>query len=140
MFLRKITQEVPYPRPPEEAFRDARQTLLFVGKVKSADEASGTLKGSIPGGGWVTLEVRVSPAGDGSLLSLAARCDDVWGAGARRGLGLFLQGLPRQERDRTPGAPAAPVPRKVPNLEADLSLTQKVRVAVFLLLASLGSL
>jgi hypothetical protein len=139
MFLRKITQETAYPRPPEEAFEDVREALLRLGKLKSADEASRTLRGSMSGGGWVTLEVTISPAEGGSLLSLIARCDDVWGSGARRGIAALLKDLSEHQ-----GGSAAPIQArsiaKAASLEDALTLGEKLSVGLFLLLASMGSL
>jgi hypothetical protein len=136
MFLRKITQEVSYPRPPQQAFDDVQQALARIGKVKKVDEASGTLTGSVSGGGWVNLQVAITPAEGGSRLALRAGCDDVWGAGARRGISQFLAALP-DAQGNPPPAPAAP---KLRSFEDGVPWPKKVSVGIFLAFVSLASL
>jgi hypothetical protein len=106
--------------------------------VKSADPEHGTLEGTVSGGGWITLEITVSAAEGGALLSVVARCDDIWGAGARRGIDQFRQALPSQGDGL-----ALPTPRPAgppPSLEDGLTLAQKLSVGLFLGLVSVCSL
>jgi hypothetical protein len=141
MFLRKITQDVSYPRAPADAFEDVCQALEQVGKLKWADESALAVKGTVRGGGWVVLEARVVPdADDRSVLSLTARCDDVWGAGARTGLAKVLGRLPYQADER--GALVPAVAREQPPHRPTLGLTtvQQVSLALFLVFTSMASL
>jgi hypothetical protein len=138
MFLRKITEEVSYPRPPQQAFEDARQALLRIGKVKKMDETAGTLSGSVSGGGWISLQVTITPEEAGSKLSLRAGCDDVWGAGARRGINAFLGALPIASSAAVGPAPAAAPPLR--SFEDGTTWPQKISVGLFLTFVSIASL
>jgi hypothetical protein len=138
MFLRKINQEVTYPHPPAQAFADVQQALQRIGKVKKVDEAAGTLKGSVSGGGWVTLQVTITPEEGGSRLALRAGCDDVWGAGAQRGITAFLGALPNATSAAVGPAPSAGPPLR--SLDDGTTWTQKISVGLFLVFVSLASL
>lgn len=140
MFLRKITQEVAHPCPPEQAFDEVQQTLMRIGKLKSVDEATRTVKGSISVGGWVTLEVVVRPAEEGSVLAVIGRCDDVWGVGARRGIASLLGALPHSPGGASPSHQPAPAVARPPSPMDDLSRVQQFSVGLFLGLVSLCSL
>ena len=140
MFLRKITQEEAYPRPPAEAFENARQALLRIGKVKSADEAAGVLTGSVPGGGWVTLHITVLPAESGSRLAPGGSLRRRLGRRARRGIDLFLNALPNPRAGGAAAVPPRSIVQTPRSFEDGLTMAQKISVVMFFGLTCLSSL
>jgi hypothetical protein len=75
-------------RHPRDVFAALASALETIGKVKETDESEGFIRGRTRYGLQVVrLKIHVTTGPDsGSHVSVEALADDVWGAGARKGI------------------------------------------------------
>jgi hypothetical protein len=136
----KATRQIAYPKSPTEAFADVQQALARVGKLRSADEAAGTVEGATRYGVQkVRVHIKIAAAEGHSLLTINARGDDIWGVAARNGIQQIEQVLGHAE---DAGAHAATDQKKLPaqSLGGQQTLSQKISAALFFAMVGIGSL
>jgi hypothetical protein len=92
--LGEAGRQVPYSKPPEAAFDDVCRALELIGKIRQADKAALTIRGTCRYGFQaIDLRIQVGPRDGASLIDIRAFSDDIRASGARHGTDRLLETL-----------------------------------------------